>query len=227
MAAEALEQSMLESKDKEQLFAIAQALGIKTTARAAKATLIDKILETTRPATPVVATQVQAEVPAVAGVELAEAGSNGHQSHDNGDASGVKTSPGTARNAAKGGRGSATKSTASASADQPSPQQELLGEDGEPLADWEIELIQSNASSGEALNGAAAEAGVNTSDQKSSDQKSSDRKSSDRKSSDSKSSDRNASHSKTSDDDTSDEREAGDFHPGDSGARDSGTGDSS
>ena len=47
VAAEALEQSMLESKDKEQLLAIAQALGIKTTARAAKATLIDKILETT------------------------------------------------------------------------------------------------------------------------------------------------------------------------------------
>jgi hypothetical protein len=41
VAAEALEQSMLEAKDKEQLLAIAQALGIKTTARAAKATLID------------------------------------------------------------------------------------------------------------------------------------------------------------------------------------------
>src|SRR4051812_9865963 len=52
VAAEALEQSMLESKDKEQLVAIAQALGIKTNARAAKATLIDKILETTRPAPP-------------------------------------------------------------------------------------------------------------------------------------------------------------------------------
>ena len=38
---------MLESKDKDQLLAIAQALGIKTTARAAKATLIAKILETT------------------------------------------------------------------------------------------------------------------------------------------------------------------------------------
>jgi transcription termination factor Rho len=47
VAAEALEKSVLESKDKEQLFAIAQALGIKTTARAAKATLIDKILEST------------------------------------------------------------------------------------------------------------------------------------------------------------------------------------
>ena len=47
MAAEALEQSMLESKDKEQLLAIAQALDIKTTARASKATLIKGILETT------------------------------------------------------------------------------------------------------------------------------------------------------------------------------------
>jgi transcription termination factor Rho len=48
VAAEALEKSVLDGKDKEQLFAIAQALGIKTTARAAKATLIDKILESTR-----------------------------------------------------------------------------------------------------------------------------------------------------------------------------------
>jgi transcription termination factor Rho len=47
VAAEALEQSMLESKDKDQLLAIAQALGIKTTARASKATLIGRILETT------------------------------------------------------------------------------------------------------------------------------------------------------------------------------------
>ena len=47
MAAEALEQAMLEGKDKDQLLAIAQALGIKTNARVAKATLIAKILETT------------------------------------------------------------------------------------------------------------------------------------------------------------------------------------
>ena len=44
MAAEALEQSVLDSKDKDQLLAIAQALGVKTTARASKATLIEKIL---------------------------------------------------------------------------------------------------------------------------------------------------------------------------------------
>ena len=47
MAAEALEKSALESKDKDQLMAIAEALGVKTTARASKATLVEKILEKT------------------------------------------------------------------------------------------------------------------------------------------------------------------------------------
>jgi transcription termination factor Rho len=55
VAAEALEQSMLESKDKDQLMAIAQALGIKTTARASKATLIGRILETTGSTAPAAA----------------------------------------------------------------------------------------------------------------------------------------------------------------------------
>jgi transcription termination factor Rho len=70
VAAEALEQSVLESKDKEQLLAIAQALGIKTTARSAKATLIQKILDTTgggtpEPAAPAAPAQAPAaEVPA-------------------------------------------------------------------------------------------------------------------------------------------------------------------
>ena len=47
MAAQALEQSVLESKDKEQLLAIAKALGVKATARQKKADIIDQILETT------------------------------------------------------------------------------------------------------------------------------------------------------------------------------------
>ena len=47
MAGEALEQSMLDGKDKDQLMAIAQALGIKATARLSKASLIARILEST------------------------------------------------------------------------------------------------------------------------------------------------------------------------------------
>ena len=47
MAAQALEQSVLETKDKEQLLAISKALGVKVTARSKKADIIDAILETT------------------------------------------------------------------------------------------------------------------------------------------------------------------------------------
>jgi transcription termination factor Rho len=54
VAAEALEQSVLESKDKDQLLAIAKALGLRANARTKKADIIDQILETTgSPAAPV------------------------------------------------------------------------------------------------------------------------------------------------------------------------------
>jgi transcription termination factor Rho len=95
VAAEALEQSMLESKDKEQLFAIAQALGIKTTARASKATLIDRILETTG-----------------AGSQAAE----------------PEPEP-----------VAESEPAAEPTAAEP---EVVLGPDGEPLADWEIELLR-------------------------------------------------------------------------------------
>lgn len=47
VAAQALEQSVLETKDKEQLLAIAKALGLKATARSKKADIIGEILKTT------------------------------------------------------------------------------------------------------------------------------------------------------------------------------------
>jgi transcription termination factor Rho len=99
VAAEALEQSMLESKDKEQLFAIAQALGIKTTSRASKATLIDKILETTGAGSSSSAPEPQPE---------------------------PTPEP-------------APADEPSSAADEP---EVVLGPDGEPLADWEIELLK-------------------------------------------------------------------------------------
>ena len=104
VAAEALEQAMLEGKDKDQLLAIAQALGIKTNARAAKATLIAKILETT--------------------------------------GAGSATAP-----ASGGGKDAAAEEEASSDTDANSlaePATEVvLGPDGEPLADWEIDLVRS------------------------------------------------------------------------------------
>jgi transcription termination factor Rho len=126
VAAEALEQSMLESKDKEQLLAIAQALGIKTTSRAAKATLIDKILETTgggssdgagAPASNGRATKAAKEpVPAVA--EEADASTSDAPAEP-------PAAPADSQQAA------------------PSDAEVILGPDGEPLADWEIALIKS------------------------------------------------------------------------------------
>ncbi len=47
MAAAALEQSILESKDKDTLLEMAKALGVKANARLKKGEIIDKILDTT------------------------------------------------------------------------------------------------------------------------------------------------------------------------------------
>jgi nucleoid-associated protein YgaU len=49
VASGALEQSALEAKDREQLVAIAGALGVKSASRAKKAELIEMILEQTKP----------------------------------------------------------------------------------------------------------------------------------------------------------------------------------
>ena len=112
MAAEALEQSMLESKDKDQLLAIAQALGIKTNARAAKATLITKILETTGGTPAAEPAPAPAAAPEPAPVAAAPA---------------AAPAP-------------APAADAPAAAEAP---EVVLGPDGEPLADWEVELLRS------------------------------------------------------------------------------------
>ena len=96
MAAEALEKSVLEGKDREQLMAIAQALGVKSVSRAKKAELIDKILEQTSTPEPVAK---PAAKPAAA----------------------AKSAP------------------AKAVASEP---RVVLGPDGEPLSEWEIELAE-------------------------------------------------------------------------------------
>ncbi|MEY2583701.1 MAG: transcription termination factor Rho [Ilumatobacteraceae bacterium] len=128
MAAEALEQSMLESKDKEQLLAIAQALGIKTTSRAAKATLIDKILETTGGgSSDGAATSTSNGRAAKAPKEPARAAAPAEAVPE------VSAEPPSPAPAAEG------QQAASAAAEA----EVILGPDGEPLADWEIALIKS------------------------------------------------------------------------------------
>ncbi|MFM2184321.1 MAG: transcription termination factor Rho, partial [Actinomycetota bacterium] len=129
VAAEALEQSVLDSKDKDQLLAIAQALGIKTNARASKATLIDKILETAGSG-PAAAVPAAAETPAAGGrrgVRNGAAEANGHDGAGEGD-------------------GADAGSRARVAAPKAPEPEVVLGPDGEPLADWEVELMRSRGS---------------------------------------------------------------------------------
>ena len=132
MTADALEQSVLESKDKEQLTAIAQALGIKTTARQKKADIIVKILESTgafqSPSTNGSGSAPEADT----ALEVVEA---------------VETEPmldldtavEQATTNAANGNGNGHGAPAAPAEQEP---EVVLGPDGEPLAEWEIELLR-------------------------------------------------------------------------------------
>ena len=120
MAAEALEASVLDSKDKEQLLAIARALGIKTNARASKATLIGKILETTGTAPSAPPEEVSEAVSTVSREEAASPLSVPQP---------VGARPGRAPR-------SAPPLPAAVEAEV------VLGPDGEPLPDWEVALMR-------------------------------------------------------------------------------------
>jgi transcription termination factor Rho len=128
MAAEALEKSALESKDKDQLMAIAEALGVKAPARASKATLVEKILEKTgvgsAPA-PAKKAGRPAKTEEVA-EEADEKPAREPRNNDRGSRSNGERNNGDSEESAK-------------------PSNEpivYLGDDGEPLAEWEIELAQ-------------------------------------------------------------------------------------
>jgi transcription termination factor Rho len=134
-----LERSVLESKDREQLLAIAQALGVKSVSRAKKVDLIAKILEQTG-----VDAGADASGVASAIADASEASVNGHTT----DAVEPAAAPAALDN------GATVNGSASAPAAPEAPADEVvLGPDGEPLAEWEIAL----AVAGE--EGPAAESG--------------------------------------------------------------------
>ncbi len=112
VASGALEQSALEAKDREQLLAIAKALGVKSAARAKKEEIIEMILEQTAPA------------PVVAAPSASSTGS--------------KRSSASA-GASASASASASDSGVSAASKSDGP---MLGADGQPLAEWEIELAE-------------------------------------------------------------------------------------
>ena len=128
MAAEALEKSALESKDKDQLIAIAEALGVKANARSSKATLVDQILEKTG------ATAEPAPKPRAARPARGAAKNNDSVDGDDTDENESDDDAPSARS-----RGA---SRGASDAQSGGNDQVFLGPDGEPLAEWEVELAR-------------------------------------------------------------------------------------
>ena len=141
MAAEALEKSALESKDKEQLTAIAEALGVKAPARATKAILVEKILEKTGGSAAPAKRAAKAEKPA---------------EEESADESAEDTDERPARGE-RGGRNNRNdrndRGDRAERDDKPAKESSepivYIGADGEPRAEWEIELAQHEGRMGE------------------------------------------------------------------------------
>ena len=160
MAADALEKSVLESKDKEQLIAIATALGLKASARAKKEDIISNILATvggpdqndsSKSARP-----SQGRT-AAARQSTSKAGANG-ESHNEGSDGASK--PATSSTGAPS-RASSSAPTSSKTSDDV-----ILGPDGEPLAEWEAALVRQGEATVEDLVGGEAPSGGGSSGQR-------------------------------------------------------------
>jgi transcription termination factor Rho len=146
VAAEALEQSVLESKDKDQLLAIAKALGVKASSRTKKADLIGSILETTgasgRPvASPRANDEFTGAAPTPDTLPFTPPGSLPLDTGTNGDGG-----PGPVN-----GFGSSVAPAAPAPAPEsngtPAPAADggivasAIDADGEPPAEWELDIV--------------------------------------------------------------------------------------
>ncbi len=127
MAAAALEQSVLESKDKETLLEMAKALGVKANSRLKKADIIEKILDTTGLSAPT-GDPVTAAPPSPNNGGSPEADAPAAREAGPDTAPDTKASEAAPSEAA--GSEPAAVAEASASA----------GPDGEPLADWELAI---------------------------------------------------------------------------------------
>jgi transcription termination factor Rho len=134
VAAEALEQSVLESKDKDQLLAIAKALGLKANSRTKKAEIIDSILEMTGSSAPVPAA-TNGDLPTVVDEPPHAEGLNGSTVSNGGDAA-LPARPVPPQLRAVDPTDAATDLGANDA---------VLGEDGEPLAEWELSLGSTTA----------------------------------------------------------------------------------
>ena len=121
MAAQALEQSVLETKDKDQLLAISKALGVKVTARSKKADIISAILATTGGSSAGDATDQSAS----SGAEKASTSGGGRSSTSTTEDAPAETTD---------------DSTASAPSEKAAEAAPAPATDEEPPAEWELEF---------------------------------------------------------------------------------------
>ena len=160
-SSEALERSVLEAKDREQLITIAGALGVKALTRAKKADIIDKILEQVGAGSAdTAAARASAPARSPRGRAATRASASDGPVDDLADGA-----DDAARNGSTDGGSAALKVDAPAVASDPASSvtarrpaggtddadEVILGPDGEPLAEWEIALVRA----GEPLDGPA------------------------------------------------------------------------
>jgi transcription termination factor Rho len=168
VAADALEKSVLESKDKEQLIAIATALGLKASARAKKEDIITNIL----------ATVGGPEESASGGSGRTSARSTATKAAKNGTSAksregaseqdGAEESSETKQAPATGRAAATPVKPATTGADDV-----ILGPDGEPLAEWEAALVRQGEATVEDLVGGEGPTGSAPSGQRRDHQRSS------------------------------------------------------
>jgi len=143
MSAETLERSVLERKDREQLVAIASALGLKSLSRAKKSEIVDRILEHTG-----AAPEPLAAVPASPRPETVSAATDDPSSGNGAaPASARVAEPPTETNGRAAPSPTGRDNVPAAEGSGATPQVEVseVDEFGEPLADWEIELRRAEA----------------------------------------------------------------------------------
>ena len=160
-SSEALERSVLEAKDREQLITIAGALGVKALTRAKKADIIDKILEQVGAGSPdATAPRAGATARTARGRAAARSDDPVDDRLDGGaDAAGDEATDGSSDGNVIAPAAAAIVSDPAANVTASRPargsdaaDEVILGPDGEPLAEWEIALVRA----GEPLDGPAA-----------------------------------------------------------------------
>ncbi|MEO1057276.1 MAG: transcription termination factor Rho [Actinomycetota bacterium] len=146
MPAAALEQSVLESKDKDTLLEMAKALGVKANTRLKKADIIARILDTTGPTDDAPATGTNGSADAKPAdskpVDTNPVDTNPVDAKPDNTSSDASAAPADVSSAPDSSDDTAPTAADTAGGPDTNGASTAVGADGEPLADWEIALAE-------------------------------------------------------------------------------------